>query len=87
MICHICGDNNYANRFLDREESAPEKKADKVEDTPKKEIAPTKASVNVTLGEEWGDDTDYGGLMFCQVTAYTATNKDPKLEYQKTLSQ
>ena len=22
----------------------------------------------MTIGEDWGDDTNYGGLMFCQVT-------------------
>ena len=36
VICHICGKNHYANRFLEREESTPGKKADKAERTPKK---------------------------------------------------
>ena len=31
--------------------------------------------------EDWGDDTHYGGLMFCQGTTGTA------VEYQPTLSQ
>ena len=72
MVCDLCGKNHYSNRCPDREKSAPEKKSDKVKDTPKKKSAPTKASVNVTIGQDWGDDTDYGGLMFCQVTAETA---------------
>ena len=36
VICQICIKNHYANRCPDREVSAPEKKADKFEDTPKK---------------------------------------------------
>ena len=87
VICHICGKNHYANRCPDREEIVSKKKAEKVEDTPKKESTPKKASVNVTIGEDWGDGTDYGGLMFCQVTAETATNKTLNLEYQHALSQ
>ena len=63
------------------EESVPEKKADKAEETPKKEIPPAKALVKLTIGEDWGDDTNYGGLMFCQVVSGTA------VEYQHTLSQ
>ena len=56
-----------------------EKKSEQVKDTPKKESAPTKASVNVTIREDWGGDTDYRSLIFCQVTAETATNKNPKM--------
>ena len=33
------------------------------------------------IGEQWGDDTNYGGLMFCHVTEGTA------VEYQHTLSK
>ena len=87
FICHICGNNHYTNRFPDREESAPRNKSEKVEDTPKKEITPTKAPFNMTIGEDWGDNADYGGLMLCQVKEDTATNKVPKLEYQHTLRQ
>ena len=87
VICHTCGKYHYANRCLDREESAPENKAYKVEDTPKKESAPTKASVNVAIGEDWGDNTNYSGLMFYQVKAEAATNKEPNMEYQHALSQ
>ena len=65
----------------------PEKKSDKIKDTPKKEGAPTKASVNVAIGEDWGDNTNYSGLMFYQVKAETATNKEPNMEYQHALSQ
>ena len=67
------------NMCPDREESVPEKKSDKVEDTPNKESAPTKESVSARIGVDWDDDTDYGGPMFCQVTSETATNKDTKL--------
>ena len=81
VICHICGRNHYANRCPDREEITPGKKADKAEEKPKKEIPPTKASVNLTIEEDWDDDTKYGGLMLCQVTAGT------EVEYQHTLSQ
>ena len=35
----------------------------------------------MTIGEDWGDDTSYGGLMFCQVTAGNT------VEYQRTMSQ
>ena len=49
FIWHICGNNHYANMCPEREESAPEKKADKVKDTPNKESALSKASVNVGL--------------------------------------
>ena len=45
--------------------------ADKAEDTPRKEIPPTKASVNLTIGEDWGDNTNYGSLIFCQLTLCT----------------
>ena len=52
VICHVCGKNQYANRFPDREDSTSEKKAEKFEDTPEKESAPEKSSVNVTTGSE-----------------------------------
>ena len=52
---------------------------DKAKETPKKETPPTKASVKLTIGEDWEDDTNYGGLMFCQVMAGT------EVEYQHTL--
>ena len=81
VIFHICGKNNYAKMCPDREEIKPGKKADKAEETPKKESPPTMASVNLTIREDWGDNTNYGGLMFCQVTVGTA------VEYQHTLSQ
>ena len=87
VICHIFGKNHYTNRCPDREESALESKSDNFEDTPKKQSAPTEVSVNVTIGEDRGDNTDYGGLMFCQVMAETATNEDPKMEYQHTFIQ
>ena len=87
VICHICGKNHYENMLPDREENAQGKKVDKVEDTSKKERPPTKASVNMMSGEDWGDNTNYGGLMLCQVTAENANNKDQILEYQHTLSQ
>ena len=57
------------------------KTAEKDEDNPRKEIPPTKASVNLKIGEDWGDDTNYAGLMFCQVMADTA------VEQQHVLSQ
>ena len=87
FLCHICGNNHYTNRFPDREESAPRNKSEKVEDTPKKEITPTKAPFNMTIGGDWGDNADYRGLMLCQVKEDTATKKVPKLEYQHTLIQ
>ena len=54
---------------------------------PRRENPPAKASVNVTAGEDKGDNTDYGGLMLCQVTAGTTVDKNPILEYQHNLSQ
>ena len=87
VIFHIFGKSHCFNRCPYREESAPENKADKADETPKKKIFPTKASVNVTIGEDWDNDTGYGGLMFCQVTAGTAVDKNLRLEYQHTLSQ
>ena len=50
VICHIYGKNRYTNRCPDREESAPEKKADNAVKNPKKEIPPTNTSVNLTIG-------------------------------------
>ena len=50
LICHICGKKPYTNSFPDREERASEKKAENVEDKSKKESAPAKALVNVTIG-------------------------------------
>ena len=76
FICHICGKNNYAERCPYREENALKNKSKKVKDTPEKKITPTKVSVNETIGEDWGGGTNYGGLMFCQFTVDTATNKD-----------
>ena len=58
-----------------------------VGDTPKKESAPTKALVNVTIGEDWGNYTEYVCLMFCQVMEDTATNKNPNMEYHHALIQ
>ena len=75
VVCHICINNHYVNRCPDREDSASKKNAEKVEETLKKESAPVKASFNLTIGEDWGDDTKYGGLIFCQVTSETAINK------------
>ena len=57
LICHICGNNQYANRCPYREESTPINKAGKAEESPKKESPPTKASVNLTIGEDWVYDT------------------------------
>ena len=76
MICHICGKNNYANMCPDREEITQGKKANKAEETPKKEVPPTKVSVNLTIREDWEDDSNYGGLVFCQVTAGNAVDKN-----------
>ena len=64
VIFHICGENQYANRCPYREDGTPGKKADKAEDNPRKESPPTKASVNLKIGEDWGDDTNYGALIF-----------------------
>ena len=36
VICQLCGKYHYADKFPDREESAPDKKSEKVEDNPKK---------------------------------------------------
>ena len=41
-IYHRCVKNHYTDRCPEREESTTKKEADKVEDTPKKESAPTK---------------------------------------------
>ena len=81
VICHICEKNHYANRCLDREYGTPGNKSDKTKDTLIKETPPTKASVNLTIREDWVDDTNYGGLMFCQVKPGTAVDQ------QHTLSQ
>ena len=59
-MCHIFVKNHCANMCPDRGESAPEKKADKAEENPKKESSPTNESVNMTIGEDWVYDTDYG---------------------------
>ena len=69
----------------DREERASKKKAEEVEENPRKESDPGKSSVNVTIGEDWEGNTDYGGLMFCQVMADNTKNKTPKIEYQHAL--
>ena len=50
VICHICVKNHYANRCLDSEDGTLGKKVYKTEDTPRKEIPPNKASVNLTIG-------------------------------------
>ena len=55
------------------------KNADKAEDTPRTETPPTKASVNMTIGEYWEEDTNYGGLIFCQVTTVTAVEQQHTL--------
>ena len=81
VICHICGKNNYANRCREREDGTPVKKEDKAKDTPRKETPQTKASVNLKVGEYWVEDTNYGGLVFCQVTEGTT------VEQQHALSQ
>ena len=52
VICHICGNNQYTNRCPDREDVTPGKKEDKAENTPRKEIPPTKVSVNLIIGED-----------------------------------
>ena len=75
MICDICGKNHYTNMCPYMEEGSPNKKSYKADDTAKKESTPPKALVNVTIGKYWGDDTDYGGLMFFQVMAETASTK------------
>ena len=75
VICHICGKNNYSNICPDREDGTPGKKEDTAEDTPRTETPPTKASVNLKIGEDWGDVTNYGGLMFCQVTTGTTVEQ------------
>ena len=55
-------------------------KTEKSEETTKKEGAPEKLLVNVTIREDWGYDTDYVSLMFFQVTADTAvTSKSFKM--------
>ena len=41
VICHICGNNHYANRCSDREEIVPENKLDKAEKTSKKGKPPS----------------------------------------------
>ena len=81
VICQICGKNHHANKFLDREDGTPIKKADKAKDNPRKESPPTKAPVNLTIGEDWGGDTNYGGLVLFKVKAGTA------VEHQHSLSQ
>ena len=57
------------------------KNSDKDEDNLIKETPPTKESVNLKIREDWGDGTNYGEIMFCQVTAGTA------VEQQHVLSQ
>ena len=81
LICQIYGKNHYVNRCSDREHGTPGKKSDKASDTPRTESLPTKASVNLKIGKDWGDNTNYGGLFFCQVTTGTA------VEQQHTLRQ
>ena len=87
VICHICGKKHYKKRCPYREESASDKKAEKVEDIPNKESAPKKPSINVTIEEDWGDNTDCSNLMLFQVTAEITTDKNLNMEYQHTLSQ
>ena len=67
--CHISGINKCAKKFPDREDSENQGK----EKAEQPGIDPTAsgpeiASVNVTIGEEWGYDTNYLGLLFCQTT-------------------
>ena len=50
VICHVCGKNHYTNKCPYRDESASEKKSYKAENTSKKEGAPQKSSINVTIG-------------------------------------
>ena len=52
VICHICGKNHYANRCPDIEDGTQVKKVDKAENTPRMESPSTKASVNLTIGED-----------------------------------
>ena len=56
----------------DREDCTPGEELNKADDTPRKEIPPTKASVNLTIREDWGDETNYGVLMSCKVAEGTA---------------
>ena len=63
-----------------------DKNTENVDDTPKKESAPEKASVNITIGEDWGDNTNYSSLMVYQVTEDTVPNKTLKMEYQHVMS-
>ena len=56
VIFHTCVNNHYDNRCPGREYGTLGKKEDEAEDTRRKEIPPTNASVNITIGEYWGDD-------------------------------
>ena len=60
MIFHICGKNHYASRCPDMEDVTPGKKSDKAQDTPRKETPPTKASVNLTIGNTGGTTPTMG---------------------------
>ena len=87
VICHVCSNNHYANMCPDREQSASKKSQKSLRTPARMKVSPQKVSVNVTIGEDWGDDTDYGSRMFYQVTVETATNKTLKIQYQHALRQ
>ena len=69
--------NHYDNRCLDREEITPKNKADKVEYTPKKESVHKKSSVNVTIREDWDNNTDLPDqVIFIPSLAFTSASSE-----------
>ena len=54
VICHICGNNHYANRCPDREDGTPGKKSDKAKDNSRKESPQLRHQFIWRLGEIGG---------------------------------
>ena len=86
VVCHMCGKNHYANKCPDREESVTKKNKRRLKTSPRFKVPPKNHRSMLRSGDIVGGDTDYSGLMFCQVTS--ATIKNLKMEkYQHIISQ
>ena len=62
VIFHIYDKNHYAENSHKRKKMRP-RKSEKSEET-KKEGAPKQKLINTPIWGDWGDDTDYGDLIF-----------------------
>ena len=67
--CHIFGMNHYDNKFPNIKESDMQvNKEEQISTYPTSPSTQKNVSVNVTIEEEWVDDTDYSCLLFFQTT-------------------